>query len=51
MSGLQDNENMYSNSPIIQRSRVRKQFESFNDKGGLNESYYEAVARGIEVEE
>lgn len=38
---------MYSNSPTIQRSRVGKQYESFNDKGGLNESYYEAVPLGI----
>jgi len=46
--GRQDNEDMYSSGPTIQRPRVGKQHESFNDKGGLNEPDYEAVARGIE---
>jgi len=43
-----DNETMRSGGPTIQRSRVGKQHESFNDKGGLNEPDYEAIARGIE---
>jgi len=43
-----DNENMCSGGSQIQRPRVGKQYESFNDKGGLNEPDYEAVARGIE---
>ena len=46
--GRQDNESMYSSRSTIQRPRVGKQYESFNDKGGLNEPDYEAVARGIE---
>ena len=46
--GRQDNENMCSSRPTIQRSGMGKQYESFNDKGGLNEPDYEAVARGIE---
>jgi len=46
--GRQDDQNMYSSGPTIQRPRVGKQHESFNDKGGLNEPDYEAVARGIE---
>ena len=46
--GRQDNKNMRSGRPKIQRPRVGKQYESFNDKGGLNEPDYEAVARGIE---
>jgi len=46
--GRPDNENMHSSGPTIQRPRVGKQYESFNDKGGLNEPDYEAVARGIE---
>jgi len=46
--GRQDNESMRSGGPTIQRSRVGKQYESFNDKGGLNEPDYEAIARGIE---
>lgn len=46
--GRQDDENMHSSGPTIQRPRVGKQYESFNDKGGLNEPDYEAVARGIE---
>jgi len=46
--GRQDDQNMYSSGPTIQRSRVGKQYESFNDKGGLNEPDYEAIARGIE---
>ena len=46
--GRSDNENMHSSGPTIQRPRVGKQYESFNDKGGLNEPDYEAVARGIE---
>ena len=46
--GRQDNENMRSSGPTIQRPRVGKQYESFNDKGGLNEPDYEAIARGIE---
>jgi len=45
--GRQDNKDMYSSGPTIQRSRVGKKYESFNDKGGLNEPDYEAVARGI----
>ena len=39
---------MYSSGPAIQRPRVGKQYKSFNDKGGLNEPDYEAIARGIE---
>lgn len=46
--GRQDDQNMCSGRPTIQRPRMGKQFESFNDKGGLNEPDYEAVARGIE---
>lgn len=46
--GRQDNENMRSGRPQIQRSGLGKQYESFNDKGGLNEPDYEAIARGIE---
>ncbi|WP_086632633.1 relaxase/mobilization nuclease domain-containing protein [Commensalibacter intestini] len=46
--GRQDDQNMHSSGPTIQRPRVGKQYESFNDKGGLNEPDYEAVARGIE---
>jgi len=46
--GRQDNESMRSGGPTIQRSRVGKQYESFNDKGGLNEPDYEAITRGIE---
>ncbi|MDI2091901.1 hypothetical protein, partial [Commensalibacter oyaizuii] len=46
--GRQDDQNMYSSRPTIQRPRMGKQFESFNDKGGLNEPNYEAIARGIE---
>lgn len=46
--GRQDDQNMRSSGPTIQRPRVGKQYESFNDKGGLNEPDYEAVARGIE---
>lgn len=46
--GRQDDQNMRSGRPTIQRPRVGKQYESFNDKGGLNEPDYEAVARGIE---
>jgi len=46
--GRQDNEDMHSSGPTIQRSGMGKQYESFNDKGGLNEPDYEAVARGIE---
>jgi len=45
--GRQNNESMYSSGPTIQRPRVGKQYESFNDKGGLDEPDYEAVARGI----
>jgi len=43
-----DNEDMRSGGSTIQRPRVGKQYESFNDKGGLNEPDYEAIARGIE---
>jgi len=46
--GRQDNQNMHSSRSTIQRPRVGKQYESFNDKGGLNEPDYEAIARGIE---
>jgi len=46
--GRPDNEDMHSSGPTIQRQRVGKQYESFNDKGRLNEPDYEAVARGIE---
>jgi len=46
--GRQDKESMHSSGPTIQRPRVGKQYESFNDKGGLDEPDYEAVARGIE---
>jgi len=46
--GRQDDKSMHSSGPTIQRPRVGKQYESFNDKGGLNEPDYEAVARGIE---
>jgi len=46
--GRQDNKDMYSSGPTIQRPRLGKQHESFNDKGGLNEPDYEAVARSIE---
>ena len=46
--GRPDKEDMHSSGPTIQRPRVGKQYESFNDKGGLNEPDYEAVARGIE---
>lgn len=42
------NEDMHSSGSTIQRPRVGKQYESFNDKGGLNEPDYEAIARGIE---
>jgi len=47
-NGRQDDQNMHSGRPQIQRSRMGKEYESFNDKGGLNEPDYEAVARGIE---
>jgi len=46
--GRQDDKDMRSDRPQIQRSGVGKQYESFNDKGGLNEPDYEAIARGIE---
>jgi len=46
--GRQDNQNMCSGRSSIQRSGLGKQFESSNNKGGLNEPDYEAVARGIE---
>ena len=46
--GRSDNENMHSSGPTIQRSGMGKQYESFNDKGELNEPDYEAIARGIE---
>jgi len=46
--GRQNDKDMCSDRPQIQRSGVGKQFESFNDKGGLNEPDYEAIARGIE---
>lgn len=46
--GRPDDQNMHSSRPTIQRPRMGKQYESFNDKGGLNEPDYEAVARGIE---
>jgi len=46
--GRQDDQNMCSSRPTIQRPRVGKEYESFNDKGGLNEPDYEAIARGIE---
>ena len=46
--GRPDDQNMCSGRPTIQRPRMGKQYESFNDKGGLNEPDYEAVARGIE---
>ena len=44
----QNDEDMRSDRPQIQRSGVGKEYESFNDKGGLNEPDYEAIARGIE---
>jgi len=46
--GRSDDQNMRSSRPQIQRSGVGKEYESFNDKGGLNEPDYEAIARGIE---
>jgi len=46
--GRQDDQNMHSSGSTIQRPRVGKQYESFNDKGGLNEPDYEAIARSIE---
>jgi len=46
--GRQNDKNMRSGRPKIQRSGVGKEYESFNDKGGLNEPDYEAIARGIE---
>jgi len=46
--GRQNDKNMRSGRPQIQRSGVGKKYESFNDKGGLNEPDYEAIARGIE---
>jgi len=46
--GRPDNEDMHSSGPTIQRPRVGKQYESFNDKGGLNEPDYEAITRGID---
>lgn len=46
--GRPDDQNIHSSRPTIQRPRMGKQYESFNDKGGLNEPDYEAVARGIE---
>jgi len=46
--GRQDDQNMCSDRSQIQRSGVGKEYESFNDKGGLNEPDYEAIARGIE---
>jgi len=46
--GRQDDQNMHSSGPTIQRSGMGKEYESFNDKGGLNEPDYEAVARSIE---
>ena len=46
--GRQDNENVRSGRSKIQRLGMGKQYESFNDKGGLNEPDYEAIARGIE---
>jgi len=46
--GRQNDQNMRSSRPTIQRPRVGKEYESFNDKGGLNEPDYEAIARGIE---
>jgi len=46
--GQQDDENMRAGRPSIQRSGMGKKYESFNDKGGLNEPDYEAVARGID---
>lgn len=46
--GRQDNESMRSGRSTIQRPRVGKEYESFNDKGGLNEPDYEAIAKGIE---
>jgi len=46
--GRQNNQNMHPSRPQIQRPRVGRQYESFNDKGRLNEPDYEAVARGIE---
>jgi len=52
LSNLQDgrqyDQGMYSSRPQIQRSGVGRQYESFNDKGELNEPDYEAIARGIE---
>jgi len=47
-NGRQDKESMHSSGPTIQRPRVGKEYESFNDKGGLNEPDYEAITRGIE---
>jgi len=47
-NGRQDDQNMHSSRPTIQRPRVGKQYESFNHKGGLDEPDYEAVARGID---
>lgn len=46
--GRQNDQNMCSGRSQIQKSRMGKQYESFNDKGGLNEPDYEAIARGIE---
>jgi len=46
--GRQHDQNMRSSGSTIQRPRVERQYESFNDKGGLNEPDYEAIARGIE---
>ena len=46
--GRQNDQNMRSGRSQIQKSGMGKQYESFNDKGGLNEPDYEAVARGIE---
>lgn len=46
--GRQDNENVRSGRTTIQRSGMGKQYESFNDKGGLDEPDYEAIAKGIE---
>lgn len=44
----QDRKDMCSDRSSIQRSRVGKQYESFNDKGELNAPDYEAITRGIE---
>ena len=46
--GRQDDQNMHLSGSTIQRSGMGKKYESFNDKGRLNEPDYEAVARGIE---